>query len=162
MLPNFKTYYKVTVVSTVCYHAMLRRSVMSTLCDPLDGNPPGSSVYGHSPDKNSGVDCHALFEGIFPTQGSNPGLLHCKQILYHLSHQGSPNELEWVAYPFSRGSFQPRNWTRASCIEGRFFTYWATKEAPIQYNIGRIDRWTEQNRESDTDSINIVNLSLTK
>ena len=43
-----------------------------------------------SPGKNAGVGCHSLLQGIFPTQGSNPGLLHCRQILYHLSHQGSP------------------------------------------------------------------------
>ena len=41
------------------------------------------------PGKNTGVGCHALLQGIFPTQGLNPGLLHCRQILYHLSHQGS-------------------------------------------------------------------------
>ena len=40
----------------------------------------------------------AFLQGIFPTQGSNPGLLHCKQILYQLSHKGSPGILEWVAY----------------------------------------------------------------
>ena len=43
-----------------------------------------------SPDKNTGVGCHALLQGIFPTQGLNPGLPHCRQICYHLSHQGSP------------------------------------------------------------------------
>ena len=43
--------------------------------------------------------------GIFPTQGSNLGLQHCRQIPYHLSHQGSPQILEWVPYPFSRGTF---------------------------------------------------------
>jgi len=43
------------------------------------------SVHGDSPGKNTGVGCHALFQGIFPTQGSNPGLPHCRQILYHLS-----------------------------------------------------------------------------
>ena len=43
-----------------------------------------------SPRKNTGVGCHALLQGIFSTQGSNQGLLHCRQILYHLSHQGSP------------------------------------------------------------------------
>ena len=43
-----------------------------------------------SPGKNTGVGCHFLLQGIFPTQGSNPGLLHCRQTLYHLSHQGSP------------------------------------------------------------------------
>ena len=51
--------------------------------------------------KNTKVGCHALLQGIFPTQGLNPGPLHCRQILYHLSHQGSPRILEWVAYPFS-------------------------------------------------------------
>ena len=44
-------------------------------------------------------------------------------------HQGSPRILEWVAYPFSRGSSQPRNWTRVSCIAGGFFTNWAIREA---------------------------------
>ena len=42
------------------------------------------------PGKNTGVGSHSLLQGIFPTQGSNLGLLHCRQILYHLSHQGSP------------------------------------------------------------------------
>ena len=42
-----------------------------------------------SPGKKAGVGCHAPFQGIFPTQGSNLGCLHCRQILYHLSHQGS-------------------------------------------------------------------------
>ena len=55
---------------------------------------------------------YPLLHGIFPTQGLNPGLLHCRQILYQLSHQGSPRILEWVAYPFSRGSSQPSSWTR--------------------------------------------------
>ena len=61
-----------------------------TLCDPMDCSLPGFSVHGDSLGKNTGVGCHALFQGIFPPQGSNPGLLHCRQILYHLSHQGSP------------------------------------------------------------------------
>ena len=61
-----------------------------TLCNPMDCSPPGSSVHVDSPDKNTGVDSQALLQGIFPTQGLNSGLLHCRQILYHLSHQGSP------------------------------------------------------------------------
>ena len=60
-----------------------------TLCDPMDCSPPGSSVHEDSPGKNTGVGCHALLQGIFPTQGSNPGLPHCRRILYQLSHQGS-------------------------------------------------------------------------
>ena len=71
------------------------------LCSPMGCSLAGSSVHGDSPGKNTGVGGHALLWGIFPTQGLNPGLLHCRQILYHLSHQGSPSILEWVVYPFS-------------------------------------------------------------
>ena len=53
-------------------------------------NPPAFSILGDSPGKNTAVGCHPLLQGIFPTQACNPGLLHCRQILYHLSHQGSP------------------------------------------------------------------------
>ena len=42
------------------------------------------------PGQNTGVGSRSLLQGIFPTQGSNPGLPHCRQILYQLSHQGSP------------------------------------------------------------------------
>ena len=79
------------------------------LCDPMDCSPPGSSVHGDSPGKNTRMSCHVLLQGIFPIQRSNTGLLHCRQILYHLSHQGSPRILQWIAYPFSRGSSKPRN-----------------------------------------------------
>ena len=50
---------------------------------------------GNSSGKNTGVNYHSFLQGIFPTQGSNPGLLHCGQILYHLSHQGSPHHSLW-------------------------------------------------------------------
>ena len=59
------------------------------------------------------------------SQGSNPGLLHFRQILYQLSHKGSPIILEWVAYPFSSRSSWPKNQTRVSSIASRFFTNWA-------------------------------------
>ena len=54
-----------------------------TLCDPMDC--PWNSL-----GKNTGVGSLSLLQGIFPTQGLNPGLLHCRQILYQLSHKGSP------------------------------------------------------------------------
>ena len=47
------------------------------------------------------------------------------------AHHGSPRILKWIAYPFSKGSFQPRKGTGASCIADRFFIRWATREAPI-------------------------------
>ena len=58
------------------------------LCDPMNYSLPGSSIHGIFPGKNTGVGCHFLLQGIVPTQGLNPGLLHCR--LYRLSHQGSP------------------------------------------------------------------------
>ena len=66
--------------------------------------------------------------GISPTEESNPGLLHCRRILYQLSHQGSPRILEWIAHPFSSQFSWPRNWTGVSCIAGRFFTNWAESQ----------------------------------
>ena len=65
-----------------------------TLCDPMDCSPPGSSVPGDSLGQNTGVGCHALLQGIFPTQGWNPCLLHCRRILHHLSHQTSSKDME--------------------------------------------------------------------
>ena len=62
----------------------------STPCSPTDCSLPDSSVHGDSPSMNTEVGCHAPLLRIFPTQGSNPGLLHCRQILYCLNHQGSP------------------------------------------------------------------------
>ena len=59
-----------------------------TVCDPMACSPPGSSVHGIFPGKNTGVGCHFLLWEIFPTQGLNLGLLHCRQTLYCLSHQG--------------------------------------------------------------------------
>ena len=83
-----------------------------------------------SPGQSTGVGSRSLLQRLFPTQGSNPGLPHCRRTLYQLSHKGSPRILEWVAYPFSSGSSQPRNWTGVSCIAGVFFTNWAIREAP--------------------------------
>ena len=88
-------------------------------------------LHGDSPVENTGVGCHAFLQGIFPSQWSNPGLLHFRGVLYHLSYQGSPRILEWVAYSFSRESSLLRNQTRVSCISSRFFISWATGEAHV-------------------------------
>ena len=124
---------------------MLSCSVVSNSVtpSPMSCSPPGSSVHGDSPGKNTGVGCHALLQGIFPTQGSNPGLPHCMQILYHLCHQGNPWILEWVAYPFSRESSWPRNQTGVFCIADGFFTSWTTREAQLIYRDHQIDDKTK-------------------
>ena len=90
--------------------------------------PRGLHSPWNSPDQNTGMGSRSLLQGIFPTQRSNPGLLSCRQIIYHLSHKGSPRTLEWVSYPFSSGSSWPRNWTQVSCVTGGFFTCSATRE----------------------------------
>ena len=59
-----------------------------------------------SPGQNTGVGSLSLLQRIFPTQGSNPSLPHCRQILYQLRHTGSPRILKCVDYPFSSGSYQ--------------------------------------------------------
>ena len=85
--------------------------------------------------QNTGVGSLSLLQGIFPTQGSNLGLLPWRWIVYHLSPQGSPRILEWVTYCFSSGSSQPRNPTRVSCIAGGFFFFffpsWVTRETQL-------------------------------
>ena len=68
-----------------------------TLYNLMDSSPPGSSDPWDSPGKNTGEGCHALLQGIFPTLGLNTVLLHCRQILYQLSHQGSPGPCRVLA-----------------------------------------------------------------
>ena len=86
------------------------------LWDLMDCSLPGSSVLGDSPGYNTRVGCHSLLQGIFPTQGSNQGLLHCKQILYHLRHQGRPYlciNKQYLSFSF---------WLTSLCIRATVFT----------------------------------------
>ena len=119
-------------------------NVWSESCSDVSDflRPHGLYSRWNSPGQNTGVGSLSLLQGIFPTQGSNPDLLHCRQILYQLSQQGSPRILEWVAYPFFNGSSWPRNWARVSSIAGGFFTSWATREAHIMSGT-----WQKFNRQ---------------
>ena len=72
-----------------CMRVTLSPSCL-TLCHPMHCSPARLLCPWYSPGKNTALGCRALLQGIFPTQGSNLHLLHCRQILYHLSHQGSP------------------------------------------------------------------------
>ena len=102
---------------------MNRRSIMkykseslSVMSDSL--RPHGLYSPWNSPGQNTGVGSHSLLQGIFPTQGSNPGLPHCRQwILYQLSHKGSPRILKWVAYPFASRYSWPRYQTRSPALQ---------------------------------------------
>ena len=108
------------VVASVCVCVVSESESGSVVSDSLQ--PRGLYSPWNSPGQHTGGSSFSLLQGILPTQGSNPGLPCCRQILYQLSHQGSPRILEWVAYPFPSGSSRPRNRTRVSCVAGGFFT----------------------------------------
>ena len=84
LLFSFTDLLSVSLVYIFC--AMLRRSVMSISFRPHALHSPWNS-----PGQDTGVGTLSLLQGIFPTQESNPGLPHCRRILYHLNYQGSPN-----------------------------------------------------------------------
>ena len=86
-------------VNQLCAVLCLVAQSCPTLCNLMDCSLPGSSVHRDSPDKNTGVGGHALLQGIFPTQGSKPGLPHCRQILYQLSK----NHFSVYIYPLPLG-----------------------------------------------------------
>ena len=67
-----------------------------TLCDLMDCSVPGSSIHGILQARILRVGCHSLLQGIFPTQESNPGLAHCRQILYCINHWGNPFLVRWL------------------------------------------------------------------
>ena len=78
------------VHSSICTYVCVSRSDMPDSLRPYGLQPARLLCPWDSPGKNTGVGCHFLLQGIFPTQGSNLGLLLCRQILYLLSHQGNP------------------------------------------------------------------------
>jgi len=124
-------FFTVVPPGSVCMCMCVQSQSCLTLFDPMDCSPPDSTGHEDSSGQNTGVGSHSLLQGIFSAQRSKTGLLHCRQILYHVNHRRSPIILEWVAYPFSRGSSQPRNWTSISCIAGELFISWGTREAPL-------------------------------
>ena len=121
---------KYAIIPNIYYSESESRSVVS---DSLW--PHGLYSPWNSPGQNPGVGRLSLLQGLFPTQGWNPGLGHCRQILDQLSYKGSPRILEWVAHPFCRGSSRPRNQTGVSCTAGGFLTSWAIREALLSHSI---------------------------
>ena len=87
---NTTSKYAQTAQENVAAPCLVAQS-RPTLCDPMDSGPLGSSIHQDSPG-NTGVGCHALLHGIFPIQGWNPDLPHCRRILHSLSHPGSPKK----------------------------------------------------------------------
>ena len=114
---NLKRWLCSSIYMCVCES----HSVMSDSLQPRGLQPARLLYPWNSPGQNTGVGSYSVFQGIFPIQGLNPGLPHCRQILYQIWYQGSPRILEWVAHSFSSGISQSRNRTRVSCILGKHF-----------------------------------------
>ena len=103
----------------------------------------------NSPGKNTGVGSHCPLQGIFSIQGSNLGLLHCKQIIYRLSHQGQPGSLDKVR------SISFRNKDSSSllitvlvfflCVLCQFVTLWVTW---MKFETGPIERGQGETEQS--------------
>ena len=94
------------------------RSVMSDSSRPHGLQPTRLLCLWDFPGKSTGVGCHCLLQRIFLTQGSNPGLPHCRQMLYHLSHQGGPYKLNL-----------PLTWSVAAINK----SLWSTEEQYYQF-----------------------------
>ena len=121
----------VCVCIYMCMHcAVLSLSVTSNFMQPHDCSPPGSSVHGNSLGRNTGVGCHALLQGIVPTQGLNSGLLHCRRILLPTEPPGTSKNTGVGRLSLLQGIFLTQESNR-DCTAGGFFTRRATREAPI-------------------------------
>ena len=98
--------------------------------------PHGLYSPWNSPGQNIGVGSLSLLQEIFPTQGLNPGVPHCWQILNQLSRKRSPRILEWIASAFSRESSWPRNQTRVSCISRQILYQLSYQGSPLSHPSG--------------------------
>ena len=131
-------------ISTVCL-------VMLTLCNPMDYSPPGPLSMGISRQEYwNGLPCSP------PGDPHNSGIEPGSSTLWADSlppeAPGNPRMLEWVTYPFSGGTSQPRNQTGVSCIAGGFFTSWATQEAVLHNSTCvRVHTHTHTHTQSFTD-----------
>ena len=100
-----------------------------TLCDPTDCSPPGSSVHEDSPGKNTGAGCHALLQGIFPTQESNPNLYMGRWVLYHCATREAPSlkitttlktEVKCSTKGLSCQTLTHQDTSKLTCVSGLF------------------------------------------
>ena len=105
--PGLPSHPTVPTLSMPYTYQDVRAQLGLTLCDHMNCSLPGSSCPWDSPGKNTGMGCHFLLQGIFQTQESNPGLLHCRQMIYQLSYEGSPN-LPYLNLPLEKDSMCDR------------------------------------------------------
>ena len=119
-------------LSKETFQARILESV-SESCSAMSDSLRPLGLYSpwNSPGQNNGVGSLSLLQGIFPIQGSNPGLLHCRLILCEPSHKGSPRILKWVAISSSRRSSWPRDLIHVSCtscIGGWILYHYASQD----------------------------------
>ena len=129
---NIRSFLGKTVVSYIksdelmCVCVCLVTQSCPALCNPMHCSLPGYSVHGDSSGQNIGVGCHFILQGIFPTQGLNPGLPHCRQTLYPLSPQGNRGDAggstmlmadeEPTEIQFPRGAVPAASYTTQSAV----------------------------------------------
>ena len=93
MIPITSEYLSVYFLQIRCAVLCLVAQSCPILCNPIDCSLPGPSVHGDSPGQNTGISCHALLQGMFPTQGLNlklMQLLHCRKVLYCWATREAP------------------------------------------------------------------------
>ena len=121
-----------------CYATLcLVTQLCPTLCDPMDCSPPGSPLHGDSPGKTTGVGCHALLQWIFPTQGLNPDLLHCRWLFTIWATKNTePKNTAVGRLSLLQGILptQESNWD-LPCIIGRFLYQLSCQRSPSCFLI---------------------------
>ena len=110
--------------------AVVLAQLYPTLCHPMGWSLLGSSVHGlFQASTLEWVSSSWRSFQCSAAQATQPCPTLCNPMIYTVHGILQARILEWVAFPFSRASSQPRDWTQVSCIAGRFFTSWATREA---------------------------------
>ena len=132
------------------WNVCLVTQLCPTLCNPMECSPPGSSVHGDSPGKNTEVSCHALLQEIFPTQGWSPGLLHCRQILYHFSHQWDAGLRIWFSMQLRDAVYDLFSKEKKKCPSRSYWCYTLTQGC---WNLGIV---------SEASCISVVEDSVSK
>ena len=105
-----------------------------TLCNPMNCSPPGSSVHGDSPGKNTGVGCHALLQGIFLTHGSDPGLLALHLKFSPTEPPGKPKDTGVVSLSLLQGNF-PTQESNEGLLHCRQIHYQRLPGKPMSFHL---------------------------
>ena len=98
-----KNHFRHNTINIAVVSPVLYRTILCNSCNPINCGPPGFSAHGNSPGENTEVGSHALLQGIFPTQGSNPDIPHCR-LTTQLPHKIWIYDFK-ISFPFSKLPF---------------------------------------------------------